>query len=160
MIGAAISAPPTLQPYNEDGTYTVLAEEYPFVAVDLTNPLNYINEQHNEVNANVVLANAALIYNPIKELTIKISGGIENRDDREENYTTRNFINSDGSAGISTEQFTSYLSDNNISYVRTLTKHIISPRSEEHTSDLKSLMRSAYTVYRLINTTTSTNTLL
>src|SRR3546814_12425848 len=84
MTGAPISAPPALQPCNEDGTYTVLAEEYPFVAVDLTNPLNYINEQHNEVKANVVLANAALIYNPIKERTIKISGGIENRDDRED----------------------------------------------------------------------------
>src|SRR3546814_2559543 len=108
MIVAAISAPQTLQPYNEDGTYTVLAEEYPFVAVDLTNPLNYINEQHNEVKANVVLANAALIYNPIKELTIKISGGIENRDDREANY-----------------------------------------RSEEHTSELQSLMRNSYAVFCL-----------
>src|SRR3546814_8515445 len=113
MIGAAISSPPTLQPYNEDGTYTVLAEEYPFVAVDLTNPLNYINEQHNEVKANVVLANAALIYNPIKELTIKISGGIENRDDREDNYTTKNFIN----------------------------------RSEEHKSELNSLMRNPYSAF-------------
>src|SRR5690606_37897071 len=85
MIGAAISAPPTLEPYNEDGTYTVLADEYPFVAVDLTNPLNYINEQFSTTKANVVLVNEVLIYNPIKELTIKISGGIENRDDRSDN---------------------------------------------------------------------------
>lgn len=119
MIGAAISAPPVLEPYNGDGTYTVLADEYPFVAVDLTNPLNYINEQYNKTKANVVLANAALIYNPIEELTIKISGGIENRDDRTDNYTTRNFINSDGSAGVSTGQFTSHLSENIISYNKT-----------------------------------------
>src|SRR5690606_37984398 len=111
MIGAAISAPPILEPYQEDGSYTVLADEYPFVAVDLTNPLNYINEQFSTTKANVVLANAALIYNPIKELTIKISGGIENRDDRSDNYTTRNFINSEGSASISTEQFNSRLSE-------------------------------------------------
>lgn len=127
MIGAAISAPPILEPYQEDGSYTVLADEYPFVAVDLTNPLNYINEQFSTTKANVVLANAALIYNPIKELTIKISGGIENRDDRSDNYTTRNFINSEGSASISTEQFNSRLSENIVSYSKTFNeKHDLS----------------------------------
>ncbi|HYH56800.1 MAG TPA: SusC/RagA family TonB-linked outer membrane protein, partial [Anseongella sp.] len=126
-IGAAISAPPILGPYNEDGSYTVLPDEYPFVAVDLTNPLNYIHEQQNKVKANVVLANAALIYKPVDELTIKISGGIENRDDRRDNYTTRNFINSDGSASISTGQFVSHLSENIISYNKTLNeKHDLS----------------------------------
>src|SRR3546814_14296078 len=107
MIGAAISAPPTLQPYNEDGTYTVLAEEYPFVAVDLTNPLNYINEQHNEVKANVVMANAALIYNPINELTIKISGGMDHRYDRKDNNTTSNSITTAGIAGTRTKKYIS-----------------------------------------------------
>ena len=119
MISAAISAPPTLTPYNEDGTYRVLAIAYPFVATDLINPLNFINEQSNVIKANRVLTNAALIYKPIPEITVKISGGIENADDRTDNYTTRNYINSPGRASVSTSQFTSLLNENTISFNKT-----------------------------------------
>lgn len=119
MIGAAISAPPIATPYNEDGSYTVLGERYPFVSIDLTNPLFFINEQKGEINANVMLVNAALLFNPIPEVTIKISGGLENRDDRTDSYTTRNFYNSEGRANVSTTQFRSVLSENTISYNKT-----------------------------------------
>src|SRR5690606_8536364 len=104
MIGAAMSAAPTLTPYNEDGSYSVLANAYPFVAPDIINPINFINEQSNVIKANIFLANAAVLYNPIPDLTIKISGGIENRDDRTDSYTSRKFINSNGSASVSTSQ--------------------------------------------------------
>ena len=127
MIGAGISAAPISRPYNDDGTYTVLANEYPFVGPDIVNPINFINEQLHEVKANVVLTNAALLYNPIPELTIKFSGGIENRDDRTDFYTTRNFVNSDGRASVSTGQFRSLLSENTISYNKTFNdKHQVS----------------------------------
>lgn len=127
LIGAAISAAPISSPYNEDGTYTDLANAYPFIAPDIRNPLNFINEQTNEVVANVVLTNAALIFNPIPELTVKIAGGVENRDDRTDFYTTRNFINSNGTASVSTSQFTSLLSENTISYIDTFgEKHEVS----------------------------------
>ncbi|MDR0393582.1 MAG: TonB-dependent receptor [Tannerella sp.] len=127
MISAAISAPPTLDPYNENGTYRALATVYPFVATDLINPLNFINEQKNEVRANIVLANAALIYNPIPELTIKVMGGVDNRDDTNGSYTTRNYINSPGRASRSANQRTSLLNENTISYMKTFcVKHSVS----------------------------------
>lgn len=116
MIAAAIAAAPISNPYNDDGTYRVLANEYPFVAPDIINPLNFINEQENQINANIVLTNLAFLYKPTSELTIKISGGIENRDDRTDTYTTRNFFNSNGNARVSTTQFRSLLSENTISY--------------------------------------------
>ena len=119
MISAALSAPPTLTPYNEDGTYRILAIAYPFVATDLINPLNFLNEQSTQINANRILTNAALIFNPIPELTIKIAGGIENADDRTDSYTTRNFFNSPGRASVSSYQFTSLLNENTISYNKT-----------------------------------------
>ncbi len=109
-------APPTLTPYNEDGSYRVLAVVYPFVAPDLINSLNYINEQSSVIRANIALINAALVFNPIEDLTIKVSGGVENRDDRTDAYTTRNFINSDGSSSVSTSQYTSLLNENTINY--------------------------------------------
>jgi TonB-linked SusC/RagA family outer membrane protein len=122
LISAAISAPPTLTPYNPDGTYRVLSTAYPFISNAIINPLNYINEQTNQVGINKVLANAAIIYKPIPELAIKFSGGIENSDGRTDAYTTRNFVNSTGSATVNTAQFTSLLSENTISYNKIFNK--------------------------------------
>ena len=127
LIGAAIAAAPISNVYNADGTYTVLGNAYPFVPVDVRNPLNYINEQDNEQKANVVLTNLSFIYNITPELSIKLAGGIENRDSREDNYTTRNFHNSDGIAYVRTEQYRSLLSENTINYNKTFAeKHRIS----------------------------------
>ena len=123
LIGAAISAAPISTPYNDDGTYRVLANEYPFIGPDIRNPLNWIHEQYIDVSANVLLSNAALIYKPIPSLTIRVSGGIENRDDRDDNYTTRDFINSDGSASVTTSQFRSLLNENTIAYDKTVGAH-------------------------------------
>src|SRR5690606_15666001 len=109
--------------YNDDGTYRVLANEYPFIGPDIRNPLNWIHEQYIDVSANVLLSNAALIYKPIPSLTIRVSGGIENRDDRDDNYTTRDFINSDGSASVTTSQFRSLLNENTIAYDKTVGAH-------------------------------------
>lgn len=127
LISAAISAPPTLTPYNEDGSYRALATAYPFISNVLINPLNYINEQTDEVDANRILANAALTFKPFDGLAIKISGGIENSDDITNGYTTTNFINSQGTATVSNARGTSLLSENTISYIKTLAeKHSIS----------------------------------
>ncbi len=116
LIGAALGAPPTITPYTEDGEYTVLSNVYPFIATDIINPLNFIKEQSQRTKANVALINAALEFKPIKEIAVKISGGIENRDSRTDNYKTTNYYNSDGSASVSDSQYTSLLSENTISY--------------------------------------------
>lgn len=126
LISATISAPPTLTPYNSDGTYRVLATAYPFISNVITNPLNFIYEQTDLVNANRVLANLALTFRPFEGLSIRIAGGIENSDDRADAYTTRNFINSQGSASVSTVQSRSLLSENTVSYVKAFGKHSLS----------------------------------
>jgi hypothetical protein len=119
MISAAISAPPTLTPYNADGSYRVLSTAYPFISNVMTNPLNYIEQQTDEVRANRVLANASISYKPTPSITIKFLGGIENADDRTDQYTTKKFINSQGVANVSSLQSTSLLSENTISYNKT-----------------------------------------
>lgn len=123
MIGAAISAPPSLSPFADDGSYRVLANAYPFLAPDIINPINFINEQSHIIKANVFLANAALIYQPIPELTVKVSGGIENRDDRTDVYTSTRFINSNGRANVSTSQFRSLLNENTVTYQKDINEN-------------------------------------
>src|SRR5690606_14759508 len=89
MIGAALMASPLSSPFDQDGSINVLSDDFPFISPDIINPLNFINEQSTVIGANVILANAAISYNPIPEITIKITGGIEHRDDRTETYQTR-----------------------------------------------------------------------
>ena len=127
LISGTIAAPPTLSPYTEDGGITRLSIVYPFVATDMINPLNYIEEQSSHIKANLALINTALIFKPIDEITIRISGGIENRDDRSDSYTTRSFYNSSGQASVGASQFTSLLSENTITYTNSFkNKHNIS----------------------------------
>ena len=116
MIGSALVASPLSTPFSPDRSINNLANDFPFISPDIVNPLYFINEQSTVITANVVLANAAISYNPIPEITIKISGGIENRDDRTDNYQSRNFINSNGNASISTSQYVSRLNENTITY--------------------------------------------
>jgi TonB-dependent starch-binding outer membrane protein SusC len=126
MIAAAVSAPPTLTPYNEDGSYRVLSTAYPFIATDIRNPLNFINEQSSQIRVNVALINAAVNYNITPDLVLKIAGGIENRDERTDVYTTTNFFNSLGSASVFAGQFTSLLNENTLTYKKTVNeKHRI-----------------------------------
>ncbi|WP_090996742.1 TonB-dependent receptor [Pedobacter insulae] len=123
MISAAVSAPPTLTPFNDDGSYRVLSTAYPFIATDIRNPINFINEQNSKIKANVVLANASINYNITPALQLKIAGGIENRDERTDTYTTTKFFASAGSANIFAGQFTSFLNENTLSYQKEFNKH-------------------------------------
>ncbi len=126
LISASLVIPPTLTPYNDDGSYRVLSTAYPFVSEGLTNPLNFINEIKDETVSNKVLASASLSYEPLKGLIFKVHGGIENSDDRNDYYQTLNYFNSQGSASVSTNQFVSLLNENTVSYNKTFgRKHTI-----------------------------------
>lgn len=123
LYSAAISAPPTLTPYNADGSYRVLGTAYSFISGGMINPLNYINEQSDAIKDNRLLTNAAITFKPIPELAVKLTGGIENSDQREDAYTTRNFVNNTGAASVNTSQFTSLLSEGTVSYTKTFNRN-------------------------------------
>ncbi|MCE6989839.1 TonB-dependent receptor [Dyadobacter sp. CY323] len=126
LISASLVAPPTLTPYNENGTYRVLSTAYPFLSEGLTNPLNFINETKDAALSNKVMANASISYEPIGGLILKVYGGVENSDDRSDYYQTRKYVNSQGSASVSSSQFTSLLNENTISYTKLFGKHSLS----------------------------------
>lgn len=127
MANAAITAPPTASPYNADGSINDISTVHPFVVPDMHNPLYFIEEETTDVRENIVFANAAFVYEPVKNLSVKISGGIENKDSRLDIFRSREFRNSDGIAEINTGQFTSLLSENTISYNNTFSgRHTIS----------------------------------
>jgi TonB-dependent starch-binding outer membrane protein SusC len=121
-----LSGYPTQPTHNADGTYTNLATTYAWGSNVITNPLNFIEQTTNDTRSNKVLTNAAVTFRPIDGLAIKISGGVENTDDRNDTYTTKKFVNSQGSAGIYTTRSSSILNENTISYKKDFDRHSIS----------------------------------
>lgn len=122
LFGSITSAPPIISPYADDGTYTLLAGYYPFSSNSQINPIAYLNEVMNKSYFNRVNANAAFIFEPINGLSIKISGNVINRDTRNDNYTTKKYPASTGSASVSTNQDLNLNSDNIITYNKIINK--------------------------------------
>jgi TonB-dependent starch-binding outer membrane protein SusC len=126
LISATLSGYPTASPRKEDGSYTNLRDVYSWGSNAIINPLYFINEQEDHIRSNKVLTNGAITYKPLKGLSLKILAGLENTDDRVDQYTTKKFLNSVGSATILTSQTSSILNENTISYLRDFGKHSIS----------------------------------
>lgn len=127
IIAGTLSAPPTLTPYNEDGTYRNLLTSYPFISNSITNPINSLFESNRLQLTNMILTHIDLIYNPIRELTIKLTGGIENQDQRSDNYMTNNILSGDAIANVGTVQTQSILGELTANYIKTFSQnHTIS----------------------------------
>ncbi|OFX28789.1 MAG: SusC/RagA family TonB-linked outer membrane protein [Bacteroidetes bacterium GWF2_42_66] len=116
LISAIYGAPPTVTPYMEDGTYRELRYAYPFMSDGLLNPIAYVNERSGVSKANRVLATLGLVYKPIKDLSVDISGNYSSVDSRTDSYTTLKYPNSTGSGGITISKTVQLVSNNIITY--------------------------------------------
>lgn len=126
LYGAMLLAPPTLEPYNEDGSYNDLKIAYPFVSNVLANPLGHIYDRSNLSKTDKFLANAAITIKPFDGFFIKISGGIDLSNKRDDEYTTTKIIGSSGNAKVTTERYQSILNENTIGYTKKIGVHDIS----------------------------------
>lgn len=120
IIGAAISSPPTLTPYNEDGSYRNLRLAYPFMSNNLNNPINRINEISNKTKADLTNVNAAIAWKPVKGLSIKSSLGIESLNYRTDNYRTSEYLYTVSNASVSSNQQTTIINENIANYDLTI----------------------------------------
>lgn len=124
LISAMLMSPPSLTPYLEDGSYRRLNTAYPFISNVIINPLVPLNEKTDLIKGDRVLANAAVVIKPWKDLTIKISGGIENLNDRVDQYSNiEPSTNSVGSATVYSDKSTSLLNENVATYTKQFGDH-------------------------------------
>lgn len=127
LISGMLMAPPSLTPYLADGSYRRLNTAYSFISNVIVNPLVHIYEESDNIKGDRILSNAALTIKPVKGLTIKISGGIDNLNDRVDQYNNiEPTVNSVGYANIETTQQTGLLNENVITYQREINKHSFS----------------------------------
>ena len=116
LIGASISAPPTLFPYNEDGSYNNLQLAYPFMSNALFNPLNLINETSSKTKADLVNVNVFLEYKPIRGLSLKATIGVETLNYTSNNYNSSRYLYGASSASLSSNQQTTIVNENIMNY--------------------------------------------
>lgn len=127
LISGMLDAPPTLSPYNPDGTYRRLNTAYPFISNAIVNPLVTLNKVRDGFKADNVFSVAALTIKPIRDLSIRISGGIENANNRSDTYyQIEPSTNQVGSASVGTTQTTSLLNENVATYNKGLGDHHLS----------------------------------
>src|SRR5690606_13376954 len=70
-----------------------------------------------------VLTTASLSYKPVADLTLRILGGIENSNDRNDAYTSINYISSTGEASVSAKRATSLLGEATSNSLKNIGEH-------------------------------------
>lgn len=123
ILSSFVMAPPTVGPYDEGGNYTDLRTLYPFSPSGQNNPEAQILEKSYKWTSNRTMANAALFFNPIKELTFRIAFNANMSNDRQADYTTTKYPTSTGDASISQSEDLSINSDNTVTYARKIGDH-------------------------------------
>src|SRR5690606_13906051 len=91
LLSAMLGTPPSLEPYEADGSYRFVNTTYPFISVGLINPVAYMNEVSSKWLAKRVSLNTGVIYKPMPDLTVNLSGNIRNTDARTDNYTSTKY---------------------------------------------------------------------
>lgn len=123
LIGGTLASPPTLQPYNDDGSYQNLQLAYPFMSNALLNPLNIIHETSSKTNANLTNVNMALGYELLKGLSIRTSLGIENNDYQNDYYRTSKYLYGSSNASISNNHDMTIVNENILNYRTAINDH-------------------------------------
>lgn len=116
VVTAALLAPPTLEPYNEDGSYQNLQLAYPFMSNALINPMNIIDRTQSNVEANLIDLAGAVTIKPFKGFSIKSSFGLENNDYMSSSYTNSKNIYGGTSASVSENRNTTVINENIANY--------------------------------------------
>jgi TonB-linked SusC/RagA family outer membrane protein len=120
VLSAVLVAPPTVAPFDANGNYS-LVRIYPFSPNELRNPLAMAKEKQQEARTKYVLAGTALTYQPVQNLQIRSSFGIESTSSREDNYSSRVLDNTPtGQAMVSSLDWTNILNENTATYTKDL----------------------------------------
>lgn len=123
VTSATLIAPPTISPYDENGNYSFV-KPYAFSPNSLENPLALAEARKQKSNEFYVLTSMALSFQPIKNLTIRSSVGIENSSIRGDLYSPSVITTTPtGSATIDYANKFNFLNENTANYVFELPKN-------------------------------------
>jgi TonB-linked SusC/RagA family outer membrane protein len=118
IVNGLLGAPPTIGPFDATGKYSNV-QAYSFSPNNLINPLALALERKNQINTKYALVGAAVTYEPIKNLFIKSSLGVENNSAKENTYSPSViFTTPTGQASIASATDLNILNENTVTYSR------------------------------------------
>jgi TonB-linked SusC/RagA family outer membrane protein len=116
MFSGALSAPPTLPVYDENGLPTRIEQIYSFGSIDMNNPMLWAKPYKDRDLANTILVNNALDFKITKNLSFKTRLGLEYENSSHEGYSPIIFENDRGRASAGHTYWNSFLNENILSY--------------------------------------------
>lgn len=127
VTSATLIAPPTISPLDENGNYSFI-KPYAFSPNSLENPLALAEARKQKSREFYVLTSLAVSFQPIKNLTIRSSAGVENSSIRGDVYSPSVITTTPtGSAVIDYANKFNFLNENTANYTFEL------PRNQELT---------------------------
>ncbi|GJM33609.1 MAG: SusC/RagA family TonB-linked outer membrane protein [Saprospiraceae bacterium] len=119
LLSGALSAPPTLPIYDENGLPTELSQVYTFIDPSTTNPMEFAMRKDNRV-LNTFIGNVYVDVALAKGLTFKTIWGADFNLASNEAFTPILYANDRGSASESRTESYSWLNENLLTYNTTI----------------------------------------
>lgn len=123
ILTGALSAPPTLPIYDDNGLPTQFDQIYSFTAESQRNPMIWKSPYKNQSKANTALLNSALNFKLTKELSFKTRVGLEYENSSSNSFNPIIFPNDRGGASSSNTYWNSLLNENILTYNKTFHDH-------------------------------------
>ncbi len=119
VIGASLAASPLATPHYDDGTWN----DFQTQPIAGMNPLAYQYEVKSKWYANRLNATLGLTLRPLKGLSVNVSANVNNNNSRRDNFKSKKYPESKGSAGITFGETLHFTSNNIITYDSNFGKH-------------------------------------
>lgn len=121
MFSHALSAAPTLSPYDANGQYVRVEQVYPFTdPADMRNPLLWNKPRKDKSLSNSFLINNALDIKFSKDLSFRTRLGLEYQNTLADFFNPIIFENDRGSASSGSSYMNSFLNENTVNYTKSL----------------------------------------
>lgn len=119
LLSAAVSAPPTLRVYNDDGLPYEIEQEYNFGSADMRNPMVYASRKSRSFS-NSIIGNTTFDVKFTPELSLRTLLGLQYQYSLGDNYTPIIYKSDRGSASISNSYSNSFLNENTLTYEKVI----------------------------------------
>lgn len=117
MFSGALSAPPTVPVYDENGLPVRIGESYPFTDPgDMRNPMLWKKPYKNKTLANTILLNNALTIDITKDLSFNTRLGLEYENSISDGFSPIIYSNDRGGASSGNTYWNSFLNENILTY--------------------------------------------
>lgn len=119
LLSAAVSAPPTLPVYNDNGLPYEIEQEYNFGSADMRNPMVYASRK-NRSFSNSIIGNTTFDVKFTNELSLRTLLGLQYQYSLGDNYSPIIYQSDRGSASISNSYSNSFLNENTLTYEKVI----------------------------------------